>query len=525
MMIDLLAVAANTSKAIWVPSLVWRHPRSNSVVYNHVTSNVSAKQVLVTRGAGFLGSYLCDLLIAEGHDVICLDNFFTGTKRTIEHLIGHLRFELLRHHVTFPLYIEVDEIYNLACPASPVHYQPRADDEDQCAWCDQHAGVGEAFEVQDLLGFNQRSLQRPCHSPQTEDYWGNVNPMGPRSCYDEGNRCAEALFFDYCRQHKLEIKVCAPSTRTAHACTPMMGVWYRLHRAGFEDQPITRYGDGNQTRSSCYVDDLIDGFVRFMKSPKDVTGPINLGNPGEFTMKQLAELPIELTGSKSKLTYLPLPQDDPKQRQPDITPGSQALRTGTDRPPWRRRSPTSMNYSRLAKGQCLEKRLRDGRACWCLRWSAVLALARQSVLSGVPDNTWFVSLTAVMVAFGRPGLRGEAHTPGRSRGLARPILPTGAQSHRDGATGGVLLRVAHTADPRRNARIAPRGCRTAGGCLAPRARAQFWRVVRRHTVLPSPLAGSCMLHDFARMCRGERYSVCSVAKPLFFSLPSGRYQI
>jgi UDP-glucuronate decarboxylase len=286
------------------------------------------KTVLVTGGAGFLGSHLCDRLIAEGHDVICLDNFFTGSKRNIEHLIGHPRFEFLRHDVTFPLYVEVDEIYNLACPASPIHYQH---DPVQTTKTSVHGainmlGLAKRLRAKIFQASTSEVYGDPSVHPQPEEYWGNVNPIGSRSCYDEGKRCAETLFFDYWRQHKLEIKVARIFNTYGPRMHPNDGrVVSNFVVQALKGEPITIYGDGSQTRSFCYVDDLIDGFIRLMYTPKDVTGPVNLGNPGEFTIKELAELAIEMTGSKSKLTYLPLPQDDPKQRQPNITMAREKL--------------------------------------------------------------------------------------------------------------------------------------------------------------------------------------------------------
>jgi UDP-glucuronate decarboxylase len=279
------------------------------------------KSVLVTGGAGFLGSHLCDRLLEAGHEIICLDNFFTGTKRNIEHLIGHPRFELLRHDVTFPLYVEVDEIYNLACPASPIHYQH---DPVQTTKTSVHGainmlGLAKRLRCRILQASTSEVYGDPTVHPQREDYWGNVNPVGPRSCYDEGKRCAETLFFDYHRQHKLEIKVARIFNTYGPRMHPNDGrVVSNFIVQALKGEPITVYGDGTQTRSFCYVDDLVNGLMRLMESPQDFTGPVNLGNPGEFTIKQLAELAIEMTGSRSTLTYLPLPQDDPKQRQPDI---------------------------------------------------------------------------------------------------------------------------------------------------------------------------------------------------------------
>ena len=283
---------------------------------------VPRKTILITGGAGFLGSHLCDRLIAEGHDVICLDNFFTGSKQNVEHLISHPRFELLRHDVTFPLYIEVDEIYNLACPASPIHYQH---DPVQTTKTSVHGainmlGLAKRLKCRVFQASTSEVYGDPSVHPQTEDYWGNVNPIGPRSCYDEGKRCAETLFFDYHRQHRLDIKVARIFNTYGPRMHPNDGrVVSNFVVQALKGEPITIYGDGSQTRAFCYVDDLIEGFVRLMASPSDVTGPINLGNPGEFTIRELAEMTIKMIGSKSTLSFLPLPQDDPKQRRPDIT--------------------------------------------------------------------------------------------------------------------------------------------------------------------------------------------------------------
>jgi len=280
------------------------------------------KTVLVTGGAGFLGSHLCDRLIADGHDVICLDNFFTGAKQNIEHLLPHARFELMRHDITFPLYVEVDEIYNLACPASPIHYQH---DPVQTTKTSVHGainmlGLAKRLKCRVFQASTSEVYGDPSMHPQTEAYWGNVNPIGPRSCYDEGKRCAETLFFDYHRQHRLEIKIARIFNTYGPRMHPNDGrVVSNFIVQALRGAPITIYGDGSQTRSFCYVDDLIDGFVRLMQSPVEVTGPINLGNPGEFSIRELAELTIEMTGSKSKLTFQSLPQDDPKQRRPDIS--------------------------------------------------------------------------------------------------------------------------------------------------------------------------------------------------------------
>jgi UDP-glucuronate decarboxylase len=280
------------------------------------------KSILVTGGAGFLGSHLLDRLIAEGHAVLCVDNFLTGAKGNIEHLLSHPRFELIRHDVTFPLYVEVNQIYNLACPASPIHYQH---DPVQTTKTSVHGainmlGLAKRLRCRIFQASTSEIYGDPVVHPQTEDYWGNVNPIGPRSCYDEGKRCAETLFFDYRRQHKLDIKVARIFNTYGPRMHPSDGrVVSNFIVQALKGEPITVYGEGSQTRSFCYVDDLIEGFVRLMASPAEVTGPINLGNPSEFTIKELAELIIEITGSKSKLTSLPLPQDDPKQRRPDIT--------------------------------------------------------------------------------------------------------------------------------------------------------------------------------------------------------------
>jgi UDP-glucuronate decarboxylase len=285
------------------------------------SSSPQRKSVLVTGGAGFLGSHLCDRLVAMGHDVVCLDNYFTGTKQNIEHLIGHPRFELLRHDVTFPLYVEVSEIYNLACPASPIHYQH---DPVQTTKTSVHGainmlGLAKRLRCRIFQASTSEVYGDPNIHPQTEDYWGHVNPIGPRSCYDEGKRCAETLFFDYHRQHKLEIKVARIFNTYGPRMHPNDGrVVSNFIVQALKGEPITIYGDGSQTRSFCYVDDLIEGFVRLMASPPEFTGPVNLGNPVEFTIRELAELVIEMTGSSSRLTSLPLPTDDPKQRQPDI---------------------------------------------------------------------------------------------------------------------------------------------------------------------------------------------------------------
>jgi UDP-glucuronate decarboxylase len=282
----------------------------------------SRKRVLVTGGAGFLGSHLIDRLLDRGHEVLCVDNLFTGTKRNLEHLHLNPRFEFLRHDVTMPLYIEVDEIYNLACPASPIHYQH---DPVQTTKTSVHGainmlGLAKRLGCRILQASTSEVYGDPSAHPQTESYWGNVNPIGPRSCYDEGKRCAETLFFDYHRQHGVEIKVARIFNTYGPRMHPSDGrVVSNFIIQALTGQAITLYGDGNQTRSFCYVDDLIDGLIRLMDSPGDFTGPVNLGNPVEFTMRELAELIIAETGSSSTLVAKPLPQDDPRQRKPDIS--------------------------------------------------------------------------------------------------------------------------------------------------------------------------------------------------------------
>lgn len=280
------------------------------------------KRILVTGGAGFLGSHLCDRLVANGYDVICVDNFFTGTRRNIRHLLDNSLFEIIRHDVTFPLYIEVDEIYNLACPASPIHYQH---DPVQTTKTSVHGainmlGLAKRVGARILQASTSEVYGDPKVHPQTEDYWGHVNPIGHRSCYDEGKRCAETLFFDYYRQHKLAIKVARIFNTYGPRMHPNDGrVVSNFIIQALRNEPITIYGDGSQTRSFCYVDDLIDGLISLMASPEDNVGPINIGNPNEFTIRQLADKVIEITGSKSRVIEKPLPADDPKQRQPDIS--------------------------------------------------------------------------------------------------------------------------------------------------------------------------------------------------------------
>jgi UDP-glucuronate decarboxylase len=281
----------------------------------------SQRRVLVTGGAGFLGSHLIDRLLQQECEVVCVDNLFTGDKRNLYHLLGDPRFEFIRHDVTFPLYIEVDEIYNLACPASPIHYQhdPVATTKTSVHGAINMLGLAKRLRCKILQASTSEVYGDPQIHPQTEDYWGHVNPIGPRSCYDEGKRCAETLFFDYHRQHGLEIKVARIFNTYGPRMHPADGrVVSNFIMQALRGEPITLYGSGEQTRSFCYVDDLIDGLIRLMESPAAVTGPINLGNPTEFTIRQLAEQVIAMTGSKSTLEFRPLPADDPRQRRPDI---------------------------------------------------------------------------------------------------------------------------------------------------------------------------------------------------------------
>jgi UDP-glucuronate decarboxylase len=286
------------------------------------------KRILVTGGAGFLGSHLCQCLMEQGHEVLCVDNFFSSSRRNIHHLLDSKRFELLRHDVTFPLYAEVDEIYNLACPASPIHYQH---DPVQTTKTSVHGainmlGLAKRLKVKIFQASTSEVYGDPTVHPQCEDYWGHVNPVGFRSCYDEGKRCAETLFFDYHRQHKLRIKVARIFNTYGPRMHPNDGrVVSNFVVQALHGEDITIYGDGSQTRSFCYVDDLIEGFLKMMSSRDETTGPINLGNPREFTIRQLAEHVIELTGSKSRIVQKPLPEDDPRQRRPDITKAKELL--------------------------------------------------------------------------------------------------------------------------------------------------------------------------------------------------------
>lgn len=287
------------------------------------------KRILITGGAGFLGSHLCDRLLNDGHEVLCVDNLFTGTKRNIEHLHKHSRFEFMRHDVTFPLFVEVDEIYNLACPASPVHYQH---DPVQTTKTSVHGainmlGLAKRLNAKIMQASTSEVYGDPQVHPQTETYWGHVNPVGMRSCYDEGKRCAETLFFDYHRQHDLEIKVARIFNTYGPRMHPNDGrVVSNFIVQALKGEDITIYGDGSQTRSFCYVDDLIEAFVKLMGTPTGFTGPVNTGNPGEFTIRELAEFIIDITNSASTLSFKPLPSDDPMQRKPDISLAKEQLK-------------------------------------------------------------------------------------------------------------------------------------------------------------------------------------------------------
>ena len=289
---------------------------------------MKTKCILVTGGSGFLGSHLCDALIKQGNDVICVDNLFTGSKRNIEHLLTNRRFEFLRHDVTFPLYIEVDEIYNLACPASPIHYQH---DPVQTTKTSVHGainmlGLAKRLSCRILQASTSEVYGDPLVHPQPESYWGNVNPLGTRSCYDEGKRCAETLFFDYHRQHRLQIKVARIFNTYGPRMLPDDGrAVSNFIVQALQNKPITVFGTGTQTRSFCYVDDLVSGLIRLMNSAEGVIGPMNLGNPAEFSMLELAETVVEMTGSKSEIIFQRLPDDDPKQRKPDISLAKQEL--------------------------------------------------------------------------------------------------------------------------------------------------------------------------------------------------------
>ena len=287
------------------------------------------KRILVTGGAGFLGSHLCERLLNSGNEVLCVDNFFSSTRRNITHLLDNPNFELMRHDVTFPLYVEVDEIFNLACPASPVHYQfdPVQTTKTSVIGAINMLGLAKRVKAKILQASTSEIYGDPAIHPQTEEYWGNVNPIGLRSCYDEGKRCAETLFFDYRRQHKMPIKVVRIFNTYGPRMHPNDGrVVSNFIVQALRGQEITIYGEGSQTRSFCFVDDLIEAIVRMVETPPDVTGPINIGNPREFTIRELAELIVEMTGAKSRLRFEPLPSDDPKQRQPDISMAKSILK-------------------------------------------------------------------------------------------------------------------------------------------------------------------------------------------------------
>jgi UDP-glucuronate decarboxylase len=285
-------------------------------------------RILVTGGAGFIGSHLCERLLQQGHEVLCVDNLYTGARRNVHHLLSNPRFELLRHDVCFPLYVEVDEIYNLACPASPIHYQldPVQTTKTSVHGAINMLGLAKRMKAKILQASTSEVYGDPSVHPQAEDYWGNVNPIGPRSCYDEGKRCAETLFFDYHRQHGLTVKVARIFNTYGPRMHPDDGrVVSNFIVQALQNRDITVYGDGSHTRSFCYVDDLVDGLMRLMRTADGITGPVNLGNPGEFAMRELAEIVIDLTGSSSRIIHMQLPVDDPKQRRPDISKANELL--------------------------------------------------------------------------------------------------------------------------------------------------------------------------------------------------------
>jgi UDP-glucuronate decarboxylase len=286
------------------------------------------RRVLVTGGAGFIGSHLCERLLARGDEVLCVDNFYTGSRRNVHHLLADPRFELLRHDVCFSLYVEVDQIFNLACPASPIHYQfdPVQTTKTSVHGAINMLGLAKRVKAKILQASTSEVYGDPTIHPQPEGYWGNVNPIGPRSCYDEGKRCAETLFFDYWRQHRLRIKIARIFNTYGPRMQPDDGrVVSTFIMQALQNKDITLHGDGNQTRSFCYIDDLVGGLIGLMETPDDVTGPINLGNAGEFTIRQLAELVIEITGSRSQIVHKPLPVDDPRQRKPDVSKAEAVL--------------------------------------------------------------------------------------------------------------------------------------------------------------------------------------------------------
>jgi UDP-glucuronate decarboxylase len=321
------------------------------------------RRVLVSGGAGFLGSQLCERLLDTGCQVLCVDNFFTGTRRNIEHLLGHKAFELLRHDITHPLFVEVDEIFNLACPASPIHYQkdPVQTTKTSVIGAINMLGLAKRLKIKILQASTSEVYGDPSVHPQPESYWGNVNSIGPRSCYDEGKRCAETLFFDYWRQHRLPIKVARIFNTYGPRTHPNDGrVVSTFIVQALLNRDITVFGDGSQTRSFCYVDDLVLGLIKMMDSPRDVTGPVNLGNPGELTIRELAQTILDLTGSRSKIVHRPLPQDDPQQRQPDISEAQRLLNWQPTIPLRTGLEPTIAYFERLLADGVVEHALSIG---------------------------------------------------------------------------------------------------------------------------------------------------------------------
>jgi UDP-glucuronate decarboxylase len=321
------------------------------------------RRVLVSGGAGFLGSHLCERLLDTGCQVLCVDNFFTGTRRNIEHLLGHKAFELLRHDITHPLFVEVDEIFNLACPASPIHYQkdPVQTTKTSVIGAINMLGLAKRLKIKILQASTSEVYGDPSVHPQPESYWGNVNSIGPRSCYDEGKRCAETLFFDYWRQHRLPIKVARIFNTYGPRTHPNDGrVVSTFIVQALLNRDITVFGDGSQTRSFCYVDDLVLGLIKMMDSPRDVTGPLNLGNPGEFAIRELAQTILDLTGSRSKIVHRPLPQDDPQQRQPNISEAQRLLNWQPTIPLRTGLEPTIAYFERLLADGVVEHALSIG---------------------------------------------------------------------------------------------------------------------------------------------------------------------
>jgi len=311
---------------------------------------LAEKRVVVTGGAGFIGSHLCERLLQDGHDVICVDNLYTGTRRNMEAAQAHPRFEFLRHDVCFPLYVEVDQIYNLACPASPTHYQfdPVQTTKTSVHGAINVLGLAKRVKARILQASTSEVYGDPAVHPQSEDYWGHVNPTGPRSCYDEGKRCAETLFFDYRRQHGLPIKVARIFNTYGPRMHPDDGrVVSNFVVQALRGRDITVYGDGSHTRSFCYVDDLVDGLVQLMRTPDKVTGPVNLGNPVEFTIRELAEIVLDMTGSSSRIVHEPLPIDDPKRRRPDISRADEILDWRPSTPLREGLAPTIAYFERL----------------------------------------------------------------------------------------------------------------------------------------------------------------------------------